>query len=152
MLCKCCSQYASKFGKLSSGHRNRKCQFSFQSQRKVLPKNAQTTTHLHSSHTLAKQCSKFSKSGLNSKLTVNFQMFKLDFEKAEESEIKLLASTGSSKKQAFSGKTTYSALSNASKPLTVWITTNCGKSSRDGNIRPPDLPPEKSVCRSRSKS
>ena len=113
---------------------------------------SETTTQLHSSHTLAKQCSKFSKSGLNSKLTVNFQMFKLDFEKAEEPEIKLLASTGSSKKQAFSRKTTYSALSNASKPLTVWITTNCGKSSRDGNIRPPDLPPEKSVCRSRSKS
>ena len=54
-------------------------------------------------------------------------MFKLDFEKAEEPEIKLLASTGSSKKQAFSGKTTYSALSNASKPLTVWITTNYEK-------------------------
>ena len=33
----------------------------------------------------------------------------------------------------------------------VWITTNCGKFLRDGNIRPPDLPPEKSVCRSRSK-
>ena len=35
-------------------------------------------------------------------------------------------------------------------PLTVWITTNCGKFSRDGNTRPPYLPPEKSVCRSRS--
>ena len=34
----------------------------------------------------------------------------------------------------------------------VWITTNCGKFLRDGNIRPPDLPPEKSVCRSRSNS
>ena len=33
------------------------------------------------------------------------------------------------------------------KPLTVWITTNCGNSSRDGNSRPPDLPSEKSVCR-----
>ena len=38
------------------------------------------------------------------------------------------------------------------KPLTVWITTNCGNSSRDGNTRPPNLPPEKSVCRSRSNS
>ena len=35
-----------------------------------------------------------------------------------------------------------------SKPLTVWITINWGKFSRDGNIRPPDLPLEKSVCRS----
>ena len=48
------TQYASKFGKLSSGHRTGKGQFSFQSQRKAMPKNAQTTTQLHSSHTLVK--------------------------------------------------------------------------------------------------
>ena len=40
--------------KLSSGHRTRKGRFSFQSQRKTVPKNAQPTTQLHSSHTLAK--------------------------------------------------------------------------------------------------
>ena len=40
MLWKCCIQYASKYGKLSSGHRTGKGQFSFQSQRKALPKNA----------------------------------------------------------------------------------------------------------------
>ena len=45
MLWKCCTQYASKFGKLSSGHRTGKGQFSFQSQRKAMPKNAQTTAH-----------------------------------------------------------------------------------------------------------
>ena len=44
----------SKFGKLSSGHRTGKGQFAFQSQRKAMPKNAQTTAQLHSSHTLAK--------------------------------------------------------------------------------------------------
>ena len=54
ILWKCCTQYASKFGKLSSGHRTRKGQFSFQSQRKAMPKNAQTTTQSHSSHTLPK--------------------------------------------------------------------------------------------------
>ena len=53
MLLKCCTQYASKFGKLSSGHRTGKGQFSFQSQRKAMPKNAQTTTQLHTSHMLA---------------------------------------------------------------------------------------------------
>ena len=46
-------QYNSKFGKFSSGHRTGKGQFSFQSQWKAMPKNAQTTTQLHSSHTLA---------------------------------------------------------------------------------------------------
>ena len=58
MLCKCCIQYASKLRKLSSGHRTGKGQFSFQSQRKAMAKNAQTTTELHSSHMLVKQCSK----------------------------------------------------------------------------------------------
>src|SRR5574341_1268692 len=48
----CYTQYATKFGKLSSGHRTGKGQFSFQSQRKAMPKNAETTTQLHSSHTL----------------------------------------------------------------------------------------------------
>ena len=42
---------ASKSGTLSSGHRTEKCQFSLQSQRKAMPKNAQTTAQLHSSHT-----------------------------------------------------------------------------------------------------
>ena len=51
---KCCTQYASKFGKLSSGHRTGKGQFSFQSQRKGTPKNVQTTTQLHSFHLLTK--------------------------------------------------------------------------------------------------
>ena len=47
-------QYASKFGKLSSGHRAGKGQFSFQSQRKAMPKNSQTTAQLHSSFMLVK--------------------------------------------------------------------------------------------------
>ena len=50
----CCTQSASKSGKLSIGHRTGKGQFSFQSQRKAMPKNAQTTKQLHSSHTLVK--------------------------------------------------------------------------------------------------
>ena len=48
------TQSASKFGKLSSGHRTGKGQFSFQSQRKAMPKNAQTTAQLYSSHMLGK--------------------------------------------------------------------------------------------------
>ena len=48
------TQYVSKFGNLSSGHRTGKGQFSFQSRRKAMPKNVQTTAQLHSSHMLAK--------------------------------------------------------------------------------------------------
>ena len=51
---KCCTQYASKFGKLSSGHRTGKGPFSFQSQRKAMPKNVQTIAQLDSSYTIAK--------------------------------------------------------------------------------------------------
>ena len=55
---------------------------------------------------------------------MNFQMFKLDLEKAEESEIKLPTATGSSKIQESSRKTSTSALLTMPKPLTVWIITN----------------------------
>ena len=54
-------------------------------------------------------------------------MFKLVLEKAEEPEIKLPTSTGSLKKQESSRKTSISALLTMPKPLTVWITINCGK-------------------------
>ena len=60
-------------------------------------------------------------------LTVNFQMFKLVLGKTEEPEIKLPTSAGSSKKQENSRKTSISALLTVPKPLTVWITINCGK-------------------------
>ena len=49
---KFCTQCVSKFGKRSSGHRTGKGEFSFQSQKKAMPKNVQTTARLHSSHTL----------------------------------------------------------------------------------------------------
>ena len=55
---------------------------------------------------------------------MNFQVFKLDLEKAEEPEIKLPAYAGSSKKQENSRKTSTSALLTMPKPLTVWIITN----------------------------
>ena len=58
---------------------------------------------------------------------MNFQMFKLVLEKAEEQEIKLSTSAGSSKKQDSSRKTLISALLTMPKLLTVWITINCGK-------------------------
>ena len=126
MLVKGCTQYASKFGKLSNGHRTGKHQFSFQSQRKAMPKNIQTTTQLHSSHTLAKKCSKFSKPGFNNIWTMNLQIFKLYLEKAEEPEIKLSTFVGSLKKQESSRKISISASLTTAKPLTVWITSNYG--------------------------
>ena len=118
MLVKCCSQYVSKSGKLSSGCRTGKGQFSFQSQRKAMPKNVQTMTQKYQTITLISHASKIM---LNSTWTMNFQMFKLDLEKAEEPEIKFPASAESSNKQEFQ-KNIYFCFIDYSKPLTVWIT------------------------------
>ena len=78
---------------------------------------------LHASKVMLKS----SKPGFSSLWTMKFQMFKLVLEKAEEPETKLPTSTGSSKKRDSSRKTSMSALLTTPKPLTVWITTNCGK-------------------------
>ena len=99
MLWKCCTQYASIFGKFSSGYRTGKGQFSFQSQRRAMPKNVQYTAQLYSFHMLARSCSKSFKLGYKSTWTKNFQMYKLDLEKADVPEIKLPTSVGSQKKQ-----------------------------------------------------
>ena len=83
---------------------------------------------------------------------MNFQMFKLVLEKAEEPDIKLPTSAGSSKKQESSRKISISALLTMPKPLTDGSQQAMENSSRDGNTRSPDLPLEKSVCRSGSNS
>ena len=85
------TQYARKFGKISSGHRTGNGKFSFQSQRRAMPKNVQTTTQWHSFHMRARLCSKSFKSSVNQELLMD----KLDLEKTEEVEIKLPTSTGS---------------------------------------------------------
>ena len=104
MLLKYYIQYASKFGKLSSGHRTGKGQSSFQSQRKAMPKHAQTAVQLCSFYMQARLCSKSFKLGFNNMRTKNFKMYKLDLEKAEEPEIKMPTSALSQKKQGNSRK------------------------------------------------
>ena len=78
-----------QFGKLSSGHRTGKGQFSFQSWKRAMPKNVQTTMQLSSFCMLIRLCSKSCKLGFGSTWPENFQMDKLGLEKAEETKIKL---------------------------------------------------------------
>ena len=138
--------------KLSSGHRKEKGQASFQSQRKAMPENMQTTTQFHSSHTLAKKCSKFSKLGFNSTWTKNFQMFQLDLEKEKEPEIKLSTSLDHRKSKRVPEKHLLLLYCLCQSLWLCGSQQTMGNSKSDGNNRPPDLPPEKSVCRSRSNS
>ena len=127
MLWKCCTQYASKFGKLISGHRTGKGQFSFQSKRKAMPKNVQTTTQLYSSHMLAKWCSNFSKPGFKSTWTMNFQDVQTGFRKGRGTRDHIANIHWIIEKVRESRKTSTSDLLTRPKPLTVWITTNCWK-------------------------
>ena len=75
---------------------------------------------------------------------MNIQMFKLDLKKTEEPEIKLPTSVGSSKKEE-SSRTSTAILLTMPKPLTVGSQQTVENSERDGNTRPHNLPPEKSV-------
>ena len=85
-------------------------------------------------------------------LNLNFQLFKLIFEKAEEPEIKLPTSAGSLKKQESSRKTSISALLAMPKPLTLDHNKLWKILDEMGIPESPYLPPAKLVCRSRSNS
>ena len=87
----------------------------FQSQRKAMPKNVQTILQLHSSHRPARSCSKSSQLYFSSMWPENFQMYKLDLEKAEEPEIKLPTYAESLRKQESSRKKIYSYFIDYSK-------------------------------------
>ena len=126
MLCKCCTEYVSKFGKLSRGHRTGKVSFHSIPKKRNAKESSNYCTIALISHT-SKVMLKILQAGFSSTWTMNFQMFKLVLEKAEEPEIKLPTSAGSLKKQESSRKTSISALLTMPKPLTVWITRNCGK-------------------------
>ena len=150
MLLKRFTQYVSKSGKLSSGHRTGNGQFSFQSQRKAMPKNAQTPGQLHSSHTLI--ILKILQARLRQYVNCELPDVQAGFRKGRGTRNKITNIHWIIKKaREFQKKPTSVYRLHQS----LWL---CGSqqtmknSSREGNTRPPDLPPEKSVCRSRSNS
>ena len=83
---------------------------------------------------------------------MNFQMFKLDLEKAEEPEIKLPTSAGSFKKAREFQKNIYFCFIDYAKAFDCGSQQTVENSERDGNTRPPDLPLEKPVCMSGNNS
>ena len=94
-LSKCCTQYVSKSGRLSSGHRIGKGQSSSRFPRSVVLKNVLITRQLHSSPMLARLCLKSCMLFFSIMKTKNFQMSQLGLERAEKPEIKLLTFAGS---------------------------------------------------------
>ena len=111
-------------------------------QRRVMPKNVQTTAQLHSLHRLAKLHSKSFKLGFSNMRTKNFKMYNLGFEETEEPEIKLPTFVGIWKKQRICRKTCTFALLTMIKPLTMWIITNWKILNKIRSSRPPYLSPE----------
>ena len=116
--------------------------------KKDMLKNVQTTLQLSSFHMLARLCSKSFMLGFSSTCTENFQMYKMDFKKAEEQEIQLPTFVGSNSAKEFQ-KTIYFCFTDYTKTWTVWITTNCRKFLRHRSTGPPYLSPEKPVCASK---
>ena len=122
MLWKCSTQYASKFGKLSSGHRAGKGQFSFQSQRKAMPKNVQTTTQLHSSHRWAKVMLKILQARLQQYMNWELPDVQAGFRKGRGTRDQIANICWIIEKAREFQKTSTSALLATPKPLTVRIT------------------------------
>ena len=126
MLLKCCTQYVSKFGKHSSGHRTGKSQFSFQSQRKAMPKNVQITIQLHPFHMLAKLCHK-SVIRLQQYVYQELAGAQTSFRKGRGNRDQIANISWIIKKAREIKKKIYFCFTDYAKPLTVWITINCGK-------------------------
>jgi len=116
-----------------------------------MPKNV-PAIQLHSSHMLVRLCPESFNLVFSGMWTEKFQMYKLHLGKEKEAEVKLLTFVRSERKQGNPRKTCASASFTTLKPLTVWITTNCGKFLKRWEYRPPYLPSEKPVCGSRSNS
>ena len=127
MLLKCCTQYISKFGKLSSGHKTEKVQISFQSQRKKMPKNVQTTIQLCSFHMLARcnaQNPSSYASAIHEPRTYRCTTW---FRKGRGTRNQIANIHWVIEKAKEFQKISTSASSTTLKPLTVWITKICGK-------------------------
>ena len=145
MLWKCCTQYTSK---LSSSLRTGKGQFSFQSQRKAMPKNVQTTVQLHSFHMLVSVCSKSFELGFSSTWTKNFQMYLTQavFWRDRGTRDQIANIHWIMEQIREFQKNIYFSSLTMLKPLIVWVTTNCENILRDGTTRPPYLSPEKPIA------
>ena len=148
MLFKCCTQYASKFGKLSSGHKTGKGQLSFQSQWKAMPKMLKLPHNC--THFTYKQMLKIFQARLQHYVNQELPDVQAGFRKSRGTRDQIANSCWIIEKEREFQKTSISALLTMPNPLTVWITINCGKFWRWWDYKPPELPLEKPICRSGS--
>ena len=127
MLWKCCTRYASIFGKLSSGHRTGRDQFSLQSQRKAIAKKCSNYHTISFISNTTKIMHKILQARLQQYMNCERPDVQVGFREGRGIRDQLPTSIGSLKKQESSRKTSTSGLLTMPKSLTMWITTNCGK-------------------------
>ena len=132
-----------------SGHRTGKGQFSFQSQRKTMVKNAQTTTQLHSSHMLVLMF-KILQARLQQYMNHELPDVKAGFRKGRGTRDQIANIHWIMEKAREFQKNIYFCFINYAKAFDCVDQNKLQKILREGNTRPPDLPFEKSVCRSGS--
>ena len=150
MLLKWCTQYASN-EKLSSGHRTGKGQFLFQSQRKAMPKNAQTTTIALISHA-SKVMLKILQVRLQWHVNCEFPDVQAGFRKGRGTRDQIVNIRWIMEKAREFQKNIYVCFIDYAKAFDCVDHNKLENSERVGNTRPPDLLLEKPVCRSGSNS
>ena len=139
-----------KFEKLSNGHRTGKGQFSFQSQRKAIPKNTQTTAQLHFSHflTASKVMLEILQARLQQYVNCEHPDVQAGFRKGRGTGDQIAKIHWIIEKASEFQKTIYFYFIDYAKAFDCVDLHKLGIASGDGNTRPPDLPPEKPVWRS----
>ena len=125
--------------------------FSFPSQRKAMPKNPQTIAQLHSSHT-SKVMLKIPQAWFQQYVNPELPDVQARFRKSRGTRDQIANIRWIIKKAREFQKNIYFCFIDSAKDFDCVDHNKLENSSRDGNTRPPDLPPEKSVCRSRSNS
>ena len=148
MLWKCCTQYASKSGNLSSGHRTGKGQFSFQSQRK----NAKECSNYHSialiSHA-SKVIVKILQARLQQYVNRELPDVQAGFRKNKGTRDQIAnIPLDHQKSKRIPEKNIYFCFTDYAEAFDCVDHNKLKNSERDGSTRPPDLPLEKSACRS----
>ena len=153
MLWKCCTQYVSKFGKLSSGHRTGKGQFSFQSLKKGNAKKCSNYCTIALISHASKVVLKILQARLQQYMNCELPDVQAGFRKGRGTRDQIANIHWIMEKSKRVPEKHVFLLHWLCQSL--WLCGSQGtveNSERDGNTRPPDLPPEKSVCRSESNS
>ena len=127
MLWKCWTQYASKIGKLSSGHRTGNGQFSFQSQRRAMPKNVQNYHTIALISHASKVILKILQARLQQYVNRELPDVQARFRKGRGIRAHVANVCWIIEKAREFQKNIYFCFIDYAKPLTVWITTNSGK-------------------------